>query len=153
MRKEIIGYFVLTLSIVGCIDNQALAYTYTGSQITSKFNKLQSIVIPYEYENGVLSDKHATIYKMKNGECAIVAILNNESNFGGYEDVIYFSNKKMKSGYTRSFFSIFLDKEATKKSKNIKYDEFINDSDTQNELRTDLNNYLKKMNKSTLDKC
>jgi hypothetical protein len=153
MRKEVIGYFVLMLSIAGCINNQALAYTYTGTQINSKFNKLQSIIIPYEYENGMLSDKHATIYKMKNGECAIVAILNNESNFGGYEDVIYFSNKKMKSGYTRSFFSTFIDKEATKKAKKIKYDEFINDIDTQNELRTDFRSYLKKFNKNTFSKC
>lgn len=149
--KKFTGY--LTLILVGCINNHVLAYTYTGVEISNKFNGLQSIIIPYEYEDGRISDKNATIYKMKNRECAIVAILNNESNFGGYEDVIYFSNKKMQLGYTRSFFSIFIDKEAKIKSKKINYDEFMNDFDTQSELRTDFIKYLKKMNKNTLNKC
>ena len=150
--KKVIGYLTLMFSIVGCINNHVLAYTYTAVEISNKFNELQSIIIPYEYEDGRISDKNAIIYKMKNNECAIVAVLNNESNFGGYEDVIYFSNKKMQSGYTRSFFYIFIDKEATKKSKKINYDEFMNDFDTQSELRTDFIKYLKKMNKNTLSK-
>lgn len=82
-----------------------------------------------------------------------MAILNNESNFGGYEDVIYFKKNQMKSGYTRTFFSIFLDKEAIKKSKRVKYDELINDSETKNELYNDFKIYLKKMNKNTLNQC
>ncbi|WP_445116372.1 hypothetical protein [Acinetobacter sp. WZC-1] len=151
--KKVIGYLTLMFSIVGCINSQILAFTYTGVEISNKFNRLQSIIIPYEYEDGRISDKNATIYKMKNRECAIVAILNNESNFGGYEDVIYFSNKKMKSGYTRSFFSTFIDKDAMKKAKKIRYDEFMNDSDSQNELRIDFKNYLKQMNKNTLKSC
>ena len=151
--KKIIGYLTLIFFTAGCINNQVLAFTYTGAEIINKFSKIQSITIPYEYEDGRISDKNATIYKMKNRECVIVAVLNNESNFGGYEDVIYFSNKKMQSGYTRSFFSIFIDKEATKKSKKINYDEFMNDFDTQSELRTDFIKYLKKMNKNTLSKC
>lgn len=151
--KKVIGYLTLMFSIVACINNQVLAYTYTGVEINSKFNKLQHIIIPYEYEDGRISDKNATIYQMKNRECAIVAILNNESSFGGYEDVIYFSNKKIKSAYTRSFFSTFIDKAAMKKAKKIRYDEFMKDSDTQDELSSDFKNYLKQMNKNTLNKC
>ena len=64
-----------------------------------------------------------------------------------------FGVKKIKSGYTRSFFSTFIDKDATKKAKKIKYDEFTNDLDTQNELRTDFKTYIKKMDKNTLNKC
>ena len=153
IMKKVIGYLTLMFSIVACINNQVLAYTYTGVEINSKFNKLQHIIIPYEYEDGRISDKNATIYQMKNRECAIVAILNNESNFGGYEDVIYFSNKKIKSAYTRSFFSTFIDKAAMKKAKKIRYDEFMKDSDTQDELSSDFKNYLKQMNKNTLNKC
>lgn len=141
--------------MTGCVSGgvYALDSSITGEEIKDKFNQLQSISIPYEYENGVVLEKNAKIYQLKNGECAIVAILNNESNFGGYEDIIYFSNKSFKLGYTRSFFSIFLDHEATKKSDKVKYDEFITDNDTQKELQGDFMSYLKQMNKNTLNKC
>ena len=76
-----------------------MAYSYTGNQINNKFSSLQSLSIPYEYENGMILEKNAKVYKFKKNECVIVSILNNESNFGGYEDIIYFSNQKMKSGY------------------------------------------------------
>jgi len=151
--KKFIGYLAIAFSIAGCASSKTMAYTYTGSQISSKFHSLQSIIIPYEYENGMILDKNAKVYKINKKECVIVAILNNESHFGGYEDLIYFSNKKMQSGYTRNFFSVFLDKDAEKKSKKIKYGEFMNDLDTQNELYNDFNNYLKQMNKKTLKEC
>jgi hypothetical protein len=87
-------------------QSQVMAYSYTGNQINNKFSSLQSLSIPYEYENGMILEKNAKVYKFKKNECVIVSILNNESNFGGYEDIIYFSNQKMKSGYTRSFFHL-----------------------------------------------
>ena len=40
-----------------------------------------------------------------------------------------------------------------KKAKKIRYDEFMKDSDTQDELSSDFKNYLKQMNKNTLNKC
>ena len=153
--KNFIKYIVVffSLVLVGCMSNQVIAYSYTGEEINNKFKNLQTVKIPYEYEDRRILDKNAKIYKIKKNECVIVATLNNESNFGGYEDVIYFKKNQMKSGYTRTFFSIFLDKEAIKKSKRVKYDELINDSETKNELYNDFKIYLKKMNKNTLNQC
>ncbi|MGE4316052.1 hypothetical protein [Acinetobacter sp.] len=151
--KNFIKYILVCFSLVGCMSNQVMAYSYTGEEINNKFKNLQVITIPFEYEDGRISDKNANIYKIKKNECVIVAILNNESNFGGYEDVIYFKKNKMHSGYTRTFFSIFLDKEATKKSTKVKYDELLDDSETKNELHDDFEKYLKKMNKNTRAQC
>lgn len=151
--KNLIKYILVYFSLVGCMSNQVMAYSYTGEEINNKFKKLQVITIPFEYEDGRISDKNVNIYKIKNNECVIVAILNNESNFGGYEDVIFFKKNKIYLGYTRTFFSIFLDKEATKKSTKVKYDELLDDSETENELQNDFKKYLKKMNKNTRAQC
>lgn len=151
--KNLIKYILVCFSLLGCMSNQVMAYSYIGEEINNNFKNLQAITIPFEYEDGRISDKNANIYKIKKNECVIVAILNNESNFGGYEDVIYFKKNTMNSGYTRTFFSIFLDKEATKKSTKVKYDELLDDSETKNELHDDFEKYLKKMNKNTFAQC
>lgn len=151
--KKLISYIILGIPILSCTTTHVIAHSYTGNEINSRFKILQSVTTSYEYEDGRTLDKNANIYKIRKNECAIVAILNNESNFSGYEDIIYFSSGKMKYGYTRSFFSIFIDKNEINKSKKFKYDEFINDLDNHRELQNDFKNYKKLFNRKTLSEC
>ena len=69
--KNFIKYILVCFSLVGCMSNQVMAYSYTGEEINNKFKKLQVITIPFEYEDGRISDKNVNIYKIKNNECVI----------------------------------------------------------------------------------
>ena len=83
----------------------------------------------------------------------IVSRLDNESNFGGYESIVYFKNGTMLRSSQQEFASIFLDDEAKVKSKKVKYRNYLNGKDIQQELKKDFIEYRKKFNKNTLNKC
>ena len=53
----------------------------------------------------------------------------------------------------QEFASIFLDDEAKVKSKKVKYRNYLNGKDIQQELKKDFIEYRKKFNKNTLNKC
>ncbi|WP_227515170.1 hypothetical protein [Acinetobacter sp. Root1280] len=97
--------------------------------------------------------KYANFYKADGGECIIVSRLDNESNFGGYEDVIYFKKRIMLRSSKQSFFSIFLDDDAKIKSKKIEYSDYLNGKEVQQGLKEDFILYREKMNKNTLNQC
>lgn len=65
--KNFIKYIVVffSLVLVGCMSNQVIAYSYTGEEINNKFKNLQTVKIPYEYEDRRILDKNAKIYKIK----------------------------------------------------------------------------------------
>ncbi|CAP02955.1 hypothetical protein; putative signal peptide (plasmid) [Acinetobacter baumannii SDF] len=148
MFFRIFTIFLLILST----NIEAKEKLITGEKIASSYKLLQSMTIPAIYENGMVLTKYANLYKMDN-QCVIVSKLDNESNFGGYEDIIYFKNGIMLRSSKQSFFSIFLDDEAKIKSKEIKYGDFLNGKEVQKGLKEDFIQYRKKFNKYTLSKC
>lgn len=131
---------------------EAKAKLFTGVEIKKSYKLLQSMTIPAIYENGMVLTKYANVYKIDN-QCVIVSKLDNESNFGGYEDIIYFKKGIMLRSSKQSFFSIFLDDDAKIKSKLVKYGDFLNGKEVQQGLKEDFIQYRKKFNKSTLSKC
>ena len=146
-RLLTIVFFLISTNV------EAKQKLYTGEEIAKTYKLLQSITIPAIYENGVVLTKYANFYKADGGECIIVSRLDNESNFGGYEDVIYFKKRIMLRSSKQSFFSIFLDDDAKIKSKKIKYSDYLNGKDVQQGLKEDFILYRKKMNKNTLNQC
>lgn len=125
----------------------------TGDEITKNFKLLQSLSIPAEYDNGMVLTMSAHIYKIDATQCVIVSRLDNESNFGGYESIVYFKNGTMLRSSQQEFASIFLDDEAKVKSKKVKYRNYLNGKDIQQELKKDFIEYRKKFNKNTLNQC
>lgn len=63
--KNLIKYISVCFSLVGCMSSQGNAYSYTGEQINNKFKKLQTLTLPFEYEDGRISEKESTIYRIK----------------------------------------------------------------------------------------
>ena len=143
--------FILFLLVIST-NIEAKEKLLTGVEIKKSYNFLQSMTIPAIYENGMVLTKYANIYIYDN-QCVIVSRLDNESNFGGYEDIIYFKKGIMLRSSKQSFFSIFLDDDAKIKSKSIKYSDFLNGKEVQQGLKEDFIEYRKKMNKNTLNKC
>ena len=131
---------------------EAKVRSFTGVEIKKSYKLLQAMTIPAIYENGMVLTKYASVYKVDD-QCVIVSRLDNESNFGGYEDVIYFKRGIMLRSSKQSFFSIFLDEDAKIKSKSIKYGDFLNGKEVQQGLKEDFIQYRKKFNKNTLSKC
>jgi hypothetical protein len=131
---------------------EAKVRSFTGVEIKKSYKLLQAMTIPAIYENGMVLTKYASVYKVDD-QCVIVSRLDNESNFGGYEDVIYFKRGIMLRSSKQSFFSIFLDDDAKIKSKSIKYGDFLNGKEVQQGLKEDFIQYRKKFNKNTLSKC
>ena len=131
---------------------EAKVKSFTGVEIKKSYKLLQAMTIPAIYENGMVLTKYASVYKVDD-QCVIVSRLDNESNFGGYEDVIYFKRGIMLRSSKQSFFSIFLDDDAKIKSKSIKYGDFLNGKEVQQGLKEDFIQYRKKFNKNTLSKC
>jgi len=131
---------------------EAKVRSFTGLEIKQNYKLLQVMTIPAIYENGMILTKYASVYKVDD-QCVIVSKLDNESNFGGYEDVIYFKRGIMLRSSKQSFFSIFLDEDAKIKSKSIKYSDFLNGKEVQQGLKEDFIQYRKKFNKNTLNKC
>ncbi|WP_335954738.1 hypothetical protein [Acinetobacter guillouiae] len=146
-RLLTIVFFLISTNV------EAKQKLYTGEEIAKTYKLLQSITIPAIYENRVVLTKYANFYKADGGECIIVSRLDNESNFGGYEDVIYFKKRIMLRSSKQSFFSIFLDDDAKIKSKKIKYSDYLNGKEVQQGLKEDFILYRKKMNKNTLNQC
>ena len=146
-RLLTIVFFLISTNV------EAKQKLYTGEEIAKTYKLLQSITIPAIYENRVVLTKYANFYKADGGECIIVSRLDNESNFGGYEDVIYFKKRIMLRSSKQSFFSIFLDYDAKIKSKKIKYSDYLNGKEVQQGLKEDFILYRKKMNKNTLNQC
>lgn len=155
MRKKSIIF--LTLLVVGNIyANTNIGVKQqlpTGDELAKNYKLLQSMTIPAIYEDGMALTKYANLYKIYEKHCVIVSRLDNESSFGGYEDVIYFKNKIMLRSSKQSFFSIFLDEDATIKSKKVKYSDYLNGKDVQQGLKEDFILYRKKMSKKTLSNC
>ena len=125
----------------------------TGEEIAKNYKLLQSLSIPAEYDNGMVLTMYAQIYKIDATQCVIVSRLDNESNFGGYESIVYFKNGTMLRSSQQEFASIFLDDEAKVKSKKVKYRNYLNGKDIQQELKKDFIEYRKKFNKNTLNQC
>lgn len=146
-RLLTIVFFLISTNV------EAKQKLYTGEEIAKTYKLLQSITIPAIYENRVVLTKYANFYKADGGECIIVSRLDNESNFGGYEDVIYFKKRIMLRSSKQSFFSIFLDDDAKIKSKKIEYSDYLNGKEVQQGLKEDFILYRKKMNKNTLNQC
>lgn len=147
IRLLMMIFFLVSLNV------EAKQKLYMGEEIKKKYMLLQSINIPAEYDNGMVLTKYASLYKVDDQQCVIVSRLDNESNFGGYEDIIYFKKGIMLRSSKQSFFSIFLDDEAKVKSKKIKYSDYLNGKDVQQGLKEDFILYRKKFNKKTLSKC
>lgn len=105
---------------------------------------MQSLSIPAEYDNGMVLTMSAHIYKIDATQCVIVSRLDNESNFGGYESIVYFKNGTMLRSSQQEFASIFLDDEAKVKSK-VKYRNYLNGKDIQQELKKDFIEYRKSL--------
>lgn len=144
---------LIIMSFAVCTNTEAKPKLYSGEEIAKNYKLLQSMTIPAIYEDGMELPKYANLYKVDNKQCVIVSRLDNESRFGGYEDVIYFKNKIMLRSSKQSFFSIFLDEDATIKSKKIKYSDYLNGKDVQQGLKEDFILYRKKMSKKTLSNC
>ena len=125
----------------------------TGEEIASSYKLLQSLNIPTEYDNGMVLTMYAHIYKIDATQCVIVSRLDNESNFGGYESIAKFKKGKMLRSSQQEFASIFLDDGAKVKSKKVKYRNYLNGKDIQQELKEDFIQYRKKFNKNTLSNC
>lgn len=147
----VLKFFIALAFIIGT-NIEAKERLFTGVEIKNKYKLLQSMTIPAIYDNGMVLTKYASVYKIDN-QCIIVSRLDNESNFGGYEDIIYFKRNIMLRSSKQSFFSIFLDDEAKIKSKSIKYGDFLNGKEVQQGLKEDFIQYRKKFNKNTLREC
>ena len=96
---------------------------------------------------------YAHIYKINVTQCIIVSRLDNESNFGGYESIVYFKKGIMLRSSQQEFASIFLDDDAKIKSDQIKYGNYLNGKEVQIGLKEDIIEYRKKFNKKTLAVC
>ena len=149
MFFRIFTVFLLILST----NIEAKEKLLTGEEIAKSYKPLQSLSIPAEYDNGMVLTMSAQIYKIDATQCVIVSRLDNESNFGGYESIVYFKNGTMLRSSQQEFASIFLDDEAKVKSKKVKYRNYLNGKDIQQELKKDFIEYRKKFNKNTLNKC
>ena len=149
MFFRIFTVFLLILST----NIEAKEKLLTGEEIAKSYKPLQSLSIPAEYDNGMVLTMSAHIDKIDATQCVIVSRLDNESNFGGYESIVYFKNGTMLRSSQQEFASIFLDDEAKVKSKKVKYRNYLNGKDIQQELKKDFIEYRKKFNKNTLNKC
>mgnify|MGYP000845441117 FL=1 len=149
MFFRIFTVFLLILST----NIEAKEKLLTGEEIAKSYKPLQSLSIPAEYDNGMVLTMSAHIYKIDATQCVIVSRLDNESNFGGYESIVYFKNGTMLRSSQQEFASIFLDDEAKVKSKKVKYRNYLNGKEIQEELKKDFIEYRKKFNKNTLNKC
>ena len=147
----ILRIFIVCILLIST-NIEAKVRSFTGVEIKKNYKLLQAMTIPAIYENGMVLTKYAGVYKVDD-QCVIVSRLDNESNFGGYEDVIYFKRGIMLRSSKQSFFSIFLDEDAKIKSKSIKYSDFLNGKEVQQGLKEDFIQYRKKFNKNTLNKC
>ncbi len=147
----ILRIFIVCILLIST-NIEAKVRSFTGVEIKKNYKLLQAMTIPAIYENGMVLTKYASVYKVDD-QCVIVSRLDNESNFGGYEDVIYFKRGIMLRSSKQSFFSIFLDEDAKIKSKSIKYSDFLNGKEVQQGLKEDFIQYRKKFNKNTLNKC
>ncbi|WP_151752240.1 hypothetical protein [Acinetobacter bereziniae] len=125
----------------------------TGEEISKKYKVVQSLNIPANYDNGMVLTMYAHIYKINVTQCVIVSRLDNESNFGGYESIVYFKKGIMLRRSQQEFASIFLDDDAKIKSDQIKYGNYLNGKEVQIGLKEDFIEYRKKFNKKTLAVC
>ncbi|KAF1020753.1 MAG: hypothetical protein GAK29_03554 [Acinetobacter bereziniae] len=125
----------------------------TGEEISKKYKVVQSLNIPANYDNGMVLTMYAHIYRINVAQCVIVSRFDNESNFGGYESIVYFKKGIMLSSSKQSFFSIFLDDDAKIKSDQIKYGDYLNGKEVQVGLKEYFIEYRKKFNKKTLAVC
>lgn len=79
----------------------------TGEEISKKYKVVQSLNIPANYDNGMVLTMYAHIYRINVAQCVIVSMLDNESNFGGYESIVYFKKGIMLRSSQQEFASIF----------------------------------------------
>ena len=154
MRYFVMFFRMFTVFLLILSTNiEAKEKLLTGEEIAKNYKLLQSLSIPAEYDNGMVLTMYAQIYKIDATQCVIVSRLDNESNFGGYESIVYFKNGTMLRSSQQEFASIFLDDEAKVKSKKVKYRNYLNGKDIQQELKKDFIEYRKKFNKNTLNQC
>ena len=146
---RVITIFLLILST----NIEAKEKLLTGEEIANTYKVLQSLSIPTEYDNGIVLTMYAHIYKIDDTQCVIVSRLDNESNFGGYESVVYFKKGTMLRSSQQEFASIFLDDDAKVKSKKVKYRNYLNGKDIQKELIEDFIQYRKYLSRNTLKEC
>lgn len=144
---------IILLTILVTTSVEANRKYPSGEEIKNNYKILDSMNISAKYENGMILIKYADIYKINETQCVIVSRLNNESNFGGYEDIIYFKNRIMLRSSKQSFYSIFLDEDAKIKSDQIKYGDYLNGKEVQMGLKEDFMEYRKKFNKKTKRVC
>lgn len=144
---------IILLTILVTTSVEANRKYPSGEEIKNNYKILDSMNISAKYENGMILIKYADIYKINETQCVIVSRLNNESNFGGYEDIIYFKNRIMLRSSKQSFYSIFLDEDAKVKSDQIKYGDYLNGKEVQIGLKEDFMEYRKKFNKKTKRVC
>ncbi|MFW2096299.1 hypothetical protein ACG9ZL_08680 [Acinetobacter sp. ULE_I057] len=125
----------------------------TGEEISKKYKVLQSLSIPANYDNDMVLTMYAHIYKIDAAQCVIVSRLDNESNFGGYESIVYFKKGKMLRSSQQEFASIFLDDDAKIKSDQIKYGDYLSGKEVQISLKEDFIKYRENFNKKTAAVC
>ena len=102
------------------INVKAKENLLTGEEISKKYKVVQSLNIPANYDNGMVLTMYAHIYKINVTQCVIVSRLDNESNFGGYESIVYFKKGIMLRSSQQEFASIFLDDDASQSSTSVR---------------------------------
>ncbi|AOA59482.1 hypothetical protein [Acinetobacter larvae] len=144
---------LLACLFLSCDLFAAAPLSMQGEEIAQHYMPHQHFVIAAVYENDTVLPKHAQLYVLDAQHCVIVARLNNESGFGGYEDIIYFHHKKIIRATKRAFASIFLDDAAQQKSKKIRYRNYLQDKTVQQGLIADFQLYQKQMSAQSLAMC
>lgn len=147
--KRVLAILFFTFITNGCVAKMATQHNYKGFELDKKFKKLQESNLTYEADDenggGIYSDE-VSIYKTSNNQCVLVSKINGDSGVYGTERILFFYNSKFKDGYMWSY-------SYTPSNKKINYIELIKNKETQNALHIDFKNYIKKMNKDTLNKC
>lgn len=152
--KNVLALLFFIFIVGGCTTKITDSYKYTGYEIKNKFKILQSFTIDYEVENGgPVFDNEISIYKLDKKNCVIVSQIDGDSGVYGTETILYFFNSKFLTGYRENYSYTVLNNEGALKSKIPKYEKHMINNKNFVELEKELQNYIKYINRRTLNQC
>ncbi len=93
------------------------------------------------------------IIKLKKKNCVIISQIDGDSGVYGTETILYFFNSKFLTGYRENYSYTVLNNEGTLKSKIPKYEKHMINNKNLVELEKEFQNYIKYINRRTLNQC
>lgn len=160
---KLIVIYIAALSGTACINTSTniektkskVVYQFSsGLEINTGYIPLQILNDSFEVtpDDGPILNQTVEVFKLNDGECLSLVTLYNESGFGGYEDLLIFTDSKIITGLQRNLF--FSNENGPVIEADIEYDDNVDDSEeTKTILIEDFNRYKQKFNSKVLFEC